>query len=362
MAKAKNGRKSRKVKKSRNRVLYLIAALLGAIFIFTAGTMAITVSNEIDEGEPPERLEEPHLNVDEVFFIKERTFTRTNGDDVEEEFVEIETTVYLTNDGLADAKDVEIHAYPRAGSYNLAASKTEEQVGTIATQKTAVVDFIVTIPKGDKHDVELMILEDGKLILSGSGSVKIEASQSIAEKFNTRVVSGTQNDTDYDGMLDSWERFYGLNPNDPKDADDDEDNDGYTNLEEYMSGTDPGPAKSKEEGDGDDNSMILGSVIFVFIFIIVIIAIIGGVFTNKFTKSQNNLNYDKPSNKVDSSTAASRHSNQQTNQSMYWRCPSCGGWLSNGTCISCGGKYAITPVVNSPSGSSTNISGHEKKQ
>jgi hypothetical protein len=46
-------------------------------------------------------------------------------------------------------------------------------------------------------------------------------------------------DTDGDGMPDWWEKKYGLNPNDPSDAAQDKDGDGYTNLEEYLNGTEP---------------------------------------------------------------------------------------------------------------------------
>jgi hypothetical protein len=47
------------------------------------------------------------------------------------------------------------------------------------------------------------------------------------------------NDTDGDGMPDSWEVAHGLNPNDPSDASRDDDGDGFTNLQEYLAGTDP---------------------------------------------------------------------------------------------------------------------------
>ncbi len=40
-------------------------------------------------------------------------------------------------------------------------------------------------------------------------------------------------------MHNSWEDVHGLNPSDPSDANEDPDNDGFTNLEEYQSGTDP---------------------------------------------------------------------------------------------------------------------------
>lgn len=46
-------------------------------------------------------------------------------------------------------------------------------------------------------------------------------------------------DTDGDGLFDEWEKKYGLNPNDPSDADTDLDNDGFTNIEERDAGTDP---------------------------------------------------------------------------------------------------------------------------
>ncbi|MHC4728945.1 MAG: pectate lyase, partial [Planctomycetota bacterium] len=46
-------------------------------------------------------------------------------------------------------------------------------------------------------------------------------------------------DSDNDGMPDGWEKRYGLDFNDPTDGNGDPDNDGYTNLEEYLNGTKP---------------------------------------------------------------------------------------------------------------------------
>jgi hypothetical protein len=51
--------------------------------------------------------------------------------------------------------------------------------------------------------------------------------------------SMNRSDSDADEMPDQWERVYGLNPNDARDADLDPDGDGKTNLEEYLSGTHP---------------------------------------------------------------------------------------------------------------------------
>lgn len=49
------------------------------------------------------------------------------------------------------------------------------------------------------------------------------------------VVNGTPpTDTDQDGMPDSWEEANSLDKDDPDDRNDDADNDGFTNLEEYL--------------------------------------------------------------------------------------------------------------------------------
>lgn len=45
-------------------------------------------------------------------------------------------------------------------------------------------------------------------------------------------------DQDHDGMPDTWEELYGFNPTNA-DNNMDSDNDGYTNLEEYLNGTNP---------------------------------------------------------------------------------------------------------------------------
>lgn len=46
-------------------------------------------------------------------------------------------------------------------------------------------------------------------------------------------------DSDNDGMPDAWEIKYGLNPFDPSDANEDMNNDGYTNIEKYINGLNP---------------------------------------------------------------------------------------------------------------------------
>lgn len=70
---------------------------------------------------------------------------------------------------------------------------------------------------------------------------QIETSDSVNDESDVggwpSLKSGTPpQDTDHDGMPDSWETANGYNPNDPADRNGDHDGDGYTNLEEYLNG------------------------------------------------------------------------------------------------------------------------------
>jgi Bacterial TSP3 repeat len=62
-------------------------------------------------------------------------------------------------------------------------------------------------------------------------------------------------DNDHDGMPDEWEKKHGLNPNDPSDAAQDRDGDGYTNLEEYLNGTDPTKALDYTKRENNVNTL-----------------------------------------------------------------------------------------------------------
>jgi PGF-pre-PGF domain-containing protein len=67
-------------------------------------------------------------------------------------------------------------------------------------------------------------------------------------KFIIESGPGVTTDSDGDGMLDSWETQYGLDPYYAGDASQDTDGDGYTNLQEYQAGTDPTSASSHPGG------------------------------------------------------------------------------------------------------------------
>ena len=89
-----------------------------------------------------------------------------------------------------------------------------------------------SLPRRDAADARIV-----HEVKSGTGSI-IDSQEQVGSwpvlKSTTPPV-----DTDEDGMPDAWERRFGLNPRDNSDGAADKDNDGYTNLEEYLNNTNP---------------------------------------------------------------------------------------------------------------------------
>jgi hypothetical protein len=76
---------------------------------------------------------------------------------------------------------------------------------------------------------------------------------------NPHDANSPSSDTDGDGMPNTWETTYGLNPNSAADAALDNDSDGYTNLQEYQAGTNPTvpntpPPSADTDSDGMSNT------------------------------------------------------------------------------------------------------------
>ncbi|MCX7723342.1 MAG: polysaccharide lyase [Verrucomicrobiae bacterium] len=93
------------------------------------------------------------------------------------------------------------------------------------------------LPKRDAVDIRIVeSVRTGRPTVGNNGIIKTpdEAGGWPVYKSKRRP-----KDTDNDGMPDAWEKRFGLNPKDPSDTSLDKDGDGYTNIEEYLNGTDP---------------------------------------------------------------------------------------------------------------------------
>lgn len=104
------------------------------------------------------------------------------------------------------------------------------QVATNNSSKTyniVLQDAGAILPKKDPIDECI-----ARSVQDGNG--KIIDSQNKVGGWVTLNTTNVPTDSDRDGMPDKWEKTNGLNPNNPADRNGDLDDDGYTNLEEYL--------------------------------------------------------------------------------------------------------------------------------
>jgi pectate lyase len=99
-----------------------------------------------------------------------------------------------------------------------------------------LADAGATLPRQDSVDARIVQeVKSGKTTF-GNGIVKSPKDVGGWPELKSRE---PDLDSDHDGIPDWWEIRYGLNPNDPADANADLNGDGYTNLEKYLNGIDP---------------------------------------------------------------------------------------------------------------------------
>lgn len=73
-----------------------------------------------------------------------------------------------------------------------------------------------------------------KTIIDNTGKIIDSQKEVGGWDFYNEVKRTVNWDSDGDGMPDNWETKNGLNPKNANDGKDDNDSDGFTNLEEYL--------------------------------------------------------------------------------------------------------------------------------
>lgn len=121
----------------------------------------------------------------------------------------------------------------------------------IATDNVGIdsVTVFITPPKGLVLEKKMTWSPLGKYVYNNNYDtpgkylyyirVVDKAGEISATDFGKFWITKNLDDTDNDGMPNSWENEYNFNPEDPVDAEVDSDGDGLTNLMEYKAGTNP---------------------------------------------------------------------------------------------------------------------------
>ncbi len=143
------------------RLLFTLGIIVSAMLV------VVVVASALSSAPAKEPEEQAVLDIDDVFFLY-------SGSKSELEKVTIDVTTFITNKGTADAKDVQIIAFAIDDDSNLAMDKTTFTVGDILKENTKPTEFSITVPNNDSYNIRLIILENGKLAIKGTGTVHLD--------------------------------------------------------------------------------------------------------------------------------------------------------------------------------------------
>ena len=120
--------------------------------------------------------------------------------------------------------DNQINAYKLSSPAPATSIKKHDAVTAF---KMVMADAGATLPKRDQVDSRIV-----QQVSKGRGKIIDDEQQAGGWPLLQSVPAPI--DSDHDGMPDKWEKANGLDPGNPKDGPQDRDDDGYTNIEEYL--------------------------------------------------------------------------------------------------------------------------------
>jgi len=104
------------------------------------------------------------LAVDEVFF---------NSIEMDGLESDLKITVFLTNEGEDEIYDVMVRAFVIERDSNLARDEDQVEMGTISGKSTKEEELFISVPNNDTYRIEIVVFEDAKLTLRGSGTIDL---------------------------------------------------------------------------------------------------------------------------------------------------------------------------------------------
>ena len=135
--------------------------------------------------------------------------------------------------------------------------------------------------------------------VSGNSAQRLFTITIFMDTDEDSIADSEDNDIDGDGLTNTWETDYGMDPYNPNDASSDPDNDGLTNLEEFAEGTDPTNPDTDGDGVSDGDEVAEGKdpldlhdhdppyVLYgIVIAILIIVAIISAIYIPKHLKEK----------------------------------------------------------------------------
>ena len=149
----------------------------------------------------------------------------------------------------------------QGGNFSLKASHIKSGTSGISNGGgfRILAGYIYTLNRGDRDSDTIADLTDNCPTLGNTGqqNLDMDAFGDVcdADVDGDSILNGADPDDDNDGMHDSFEISFGLNPYSPTDAGLDPDNDGLTSLEEFELNPNLNPNDPDTDGDGIDDGL-----------------------------------------------------------------------------------------------------------
>jgi hypothetical protein len=134
----------------------------GSLFVIMIAVFSVFATGIFEPSSAEPQLPEEHLFVEEIYLLKTEETNET---------VSVTCTPYLTNIWDEESGDIKIIAYVVKKSNNIADCKNTVEIGKISADSTAELEVPIVL-SGDTYKVDMLIFEDGKLVLKGSLTIK----------------------------------------------------------------------------------------------------------------------------------------------------------------------------------------------
>lgn len=151
-----------------------IGILISVLFSIAALTISL-------QPEAEAKVVEPFLVVEDVYFVLSSTTGSSDSSDRS-----VTMTAYITNQGKKEAAAVEVRVFAIDTDTNLGVDYNQATIGLIPADTTGETTLSLLVPQGKTYRVEMLVFESGKIVVRGSGSIKLIGSTgSAGEDFTT---------------------------------------------------------------------------------------------------------------------------------------------------------------------------------
>ena len=141
------------------------AGVLVAIISFVLlGTLGVSMLDWSEPVSAKPELPEDHLFIEETYLLKTGETNTT---------VNVTCTPYLTNIWDEESGEIKIIAYVVKTSNNIADFKNTVEIGEIPADSTSELEIPIIL-SADTFRVDMLIFENGKLVLKGSFTITAE--------------------------------------------------------------------------------------------------------------------------------------------------------------------------------------------